>query len=427
MNARRWGTPLRPTGILGSVASHRARRCAATAASTLALVAILGTSERASFAQQPPPGDSVTAIARERYAEGVKAYDAGRFEDARAAFLQTYALKRHPAVLLNLGQAELRSHHEDDAGNHLQQFLREHATATPDQRAAAEKGIAEAKHTTGTVIVNVDSPGADVSIDGNTVGKTPLVDPVFVKPGKHTVFAAFQGKTGAATIEVKVGVATPANLTLGAGPAVPPPAPPVEPPPAPPVAPPAQPVPVFVPPPANPMPPIMQPLPPDDGGPPRYTFGEWYRHKPLAWVGTGLAAVGLGMGIGGGIAALNASTATSNDTAQIVAHNMASPQDNPTHRTNLCGDANGNNPVPAYAQPCSVLSGDISSYHTGVAVMATGWVFFGVGAVGTVVYAMVDWYPHRATASAPKQTGPQIAVTPIVTRAFQGVGALGTF
>src|SRR4051812_19549311 len=98
--------------------------------------------ERQSFAQA---SDAVTEVARQRYEEGVKAFDTGRFEDARAAFLQAYALKRHPAVLLNLGQSELRSNHPEDAGNHLQQFLREHKAATPDQRAAAEKGIADAK------------------------------------------------------------------------------------------------------------------------------------------------------------------------------------------------------------------------------------------------------------------------------------------
>ncbi len=198
--------------------NSRSHAGVAGALSALALLAVLAC-PRPAFAQgAPPPGDSVTAIARQRYNEGVAAYDAKRWEDARAAFLQAYALKHHPAVLLNLGQSELRSGHQDDAGNHLQQFLREHATATPDQRAAAEKGIAEAKKSAGFVVVNVDSPGADVSIDGTTIGKTPLLDPVFVKPGKHTVFAALQGRTAAASVDVKAGTASSASsLSLGGG------------------------------------------------------------------------------------------------------------------------------------------------------------------------------------------------------------------
>src|SRR5262245_55943067 len=60
---------------------------------------------------QPAASDPVTEAARIKYQEGVKAYEAGKYEDARSAFLQAYALKRVPAVLLNLGQSEIKSGH----------------------------------------------------------------------------------------------------------------------------------------------------------------------------------------------------------------------------------------------------------------------------------------------------------------------------
>src|SRR5262247_2617259 len=103
------------------------RARATIACFVLLLVAALFP-ESTARAQQPPASDPVTEVARQRYEEGVKAFDAGRYEDARSAFLQAYALKRHPAVLLNLGLSELRSgKYVEDGGNHLQQFLREHA------------------------------------------------------------------------------------------------------------------------------------------------------------------------------------------------------------------------------------------------------------------------------------------------------------
>ncbi|WP_155798595.1 hypothetical protein, partial [Sorangium cellulosum] len=169
-------------------------------------------SEPSSFAQSSDP---VTEVARQRYEDGVKAYDAGRFEDARTAFRQVYTLKQHPAVLLNLGQSELRSNHLEDAGNHLQQFLREHTTATPEQRAAAEKAIADVKRRTGFIVVVADANGADISIDGTLVGKAPLPDPVFVTPGKHTLFATYQDRSATTQVDAKIGAATPATLTLG--------------------------------------------------------------------------------------------------------------------------------------------------------------------------------------------------------------------
>ena len=60
-------------------------------------------------------GDAMTEMARQRFQEGVKFYDQKKYEESRAAFLQAYALKHHPAVLLNLAQAELRSNHPVDA------------------------------------------------------------------------------------------------------------------------------------------------------------------------------------------------------------------------------------------------------------------------------------------------------------------------
>src|SRR5262249_55530103 len=105
---------------------------------SLTAASVVPVTESTSFAQ-PQQGDAVTEVARQRYEEGVKAFDAGRYEDARSAFLQAYALKRHPAVLLNLGMSELRGKYPEDGGNHLQQFLREHSSATADQKASAEK------------------------------------------------------------------------------------------------------------------------------------------------------------------------------------------------------------------------------------------------------------------------------------------------
>ncbi len=410
---------------LGALPPRTLRRPAiASAFAVLAALATFPAAEPAAWAQgAPPAGDSVTIVARQRYNEGVQAYDAGRFEDARAAFLQAYALKHHPAVLLNLGQSEIRSGHYDDAGNHLQQFIREFSAATPDQRAAAEKGLAEAKKKAGLVVISVDAPGADVSIDGTTVGKTPLIDPVFVMPGKHTVVAASQGKTAAASVDVKAGVATPASLTLGVS--VAPPAPPV---PAPvPVTPEPVTPPSFPPPGLTPIEPVAPPAqPPPETGHPRETFGEWYRHKPLAWVGTGIAGLGFIGGIAFGASAMNASSSAGSDVTQIMAHNKAVPSDNPNHVANLCTDQAAL--MKAYAGPCSTLQGNINNYHTDIALTATSWVFFGVGVLGTALYALVNWYPNRAgSGSGRGDFGLPVALVPVVGPTLRGAAVGGSF
>jgi hypothetical protein len=415
--------------------------------STLTVLLALGGLESAAQAQGAPPvNDSVTVVARQRYTEGVAAFDAGRYEDARAAFLQAYALKRHPAVLLNLGQSELRSGHHEDAGNHLQQFLREHAGATADDRATAERGIAEAKKKAGFVIVIIDASGADVNMDGTTIGRSPLLDPVFVKPGKHTFYATFQGRSAAAAVDAKAGSATTATLTLGVQGSAPPPVapppvapPPVAPPPVapPPVAPPPGP-PVYPPgagPGAGPGPGVG-PGPGMGPTPERMTFGQWYAHKPLAWVGTAAAGVGAIMGIWGGSSALSWSNSSKNHVDQINKENMTHPEFNPDGRKNLCGDANGVGALPHYGTPvpgqefsaCQLVQKDIANYHTALAVTGVGWTLFGLGVITTGVYAYLD-YGRKGSAQAAPSSGPRVMVLPVplVSPEIKGFGLVGSF
>ena len=56
-------------------------------------VAIAAPSRAQSSAEDP-----TTDMARTRFKEGVSFYDKGEYEQARASFLQAYALKKHPAV-----------------------------------------------------------------------------------------------------------------------------------------------------------------------------------------------------------------------------------------------------------------------------------------------------------------------------------------
>ncbi|HEY3253599.1 MAG TPA: hypothetical protein VGJ91_06610, partial [Polyangiaceae bacterium] len=95
----------------------------------------------ASAVAAPAADDTTVAIARERFKEGVTFFDQKQYDKARVAFLQAYALKKHPAVLLNLAQSELRCNHEADAAKHFSAYLRESTTASEAERQAAEAGL----------------------------------------------------------------------------------------------------------------------------------------------------------------------------------------------------------------------------------------------------------------------------------------------
>src|ERR1700678_2416554 len=115
--------------------------------------------------------------ARARVNESVEFFDKGQFENARAAFLQAYALRKHPAVLINLAQSSLRAGHTLEAAKFFTQYLHESSSLTDAQRGDAEKGLADARTKLGRIDVSA-AAGAEISLDGDKVGTTPLADPV---------------------------------------------------------------------------------------------------------------------------------------------------------------------------------------------------------------------------------------------------------
>ncbi|HEX5101926.1 MAG TPA: hypothetical protein VFV94_20600 [Polyangiaceae bacterium] len=158
---------------------------------------------------------TTTAAARERFKEGVTYFDQKQYEKARAAFVQAYALKKHPSVLLNLAHSELRSNHERDAAQHFAQYLREATDAAPDQRDAAQAGLASAKAAVCEVTVTTDAE-SEVLVDGASQGTAPLVGSLFLEPGAHTLQAKKGDRVVTQNVTAKAGETRELKLKLGA-------------------------------------------------------------------------------------------------------------------------------------------------------------------------------------------------------------------
>jgi tetratricopeptide (TPR) repeat protein len=225
--------------------------------------------------------DDATVVARERFKEGVAYFDQKQYDKARLAFLQAYALRRHPAVLLNLAHSELLSGHEAAAAKHFSMYLREAKNPSEAERQGAENGLLAAKAVVGEVEVEVEVEGADVYVNGELAGRSPLPDPVFVEPGTHRIEAKKGGRTVSTEITSVAGQATSATLRFEAKPAIPP----------------------------------GRAHAPSRGdgesterdeagaGSGRKAFLPWVGETPLAWVGSGLTALGIGGGVGFAVAA----------------------------------------------------------------------------------------------------------------------------
>jgi hypothetical protein len=177
------------------------------------------------FAQAAATDDATITMARARFKEGVEYYDKGEYELARASFLQAYALRKHPAVLLNLGWSCLKSGHALEAERYFKQFLSEGKEITDKQRADATDGAAQARGKLGRIDVLVPG-GTDVTVDGDHLGTAPLADPVFVEGGAHTVkLRTADGTVDTQSITVLSGERTVARLKSATPAAAPPPPP----------------------------------------------------------------------------------------------------------------------------------------------------------------------------------------------------------
>lgn len=184
------------------------------------LVALLSSSIPHLAAAQDDP---VTVQARVRFKEGVDHYDKGQFEHARLAFLQAYALKKHPAVLLNLAQSSAKAGHTLEASKYFQQFLKESTGATPQQRSDAEAGLADVRHKIGRIEIAAPA-GTEVTLDEKErIGTAPFAEPIDVEPGSHSL----RSPTETVRVTANAGQKVHARFAAGGQPGASPPVVPV--------------------------------------------------------------------------------------------------------------------------------------------------------------------------------------------------------
>lgn len=162
----------------------------------------------------PPPNPAQVKKARELWYRGVDAFRNGRYEEARQAFAECYALMPKSDVLRNLSISEIQSGRYVDAARHLTVLL-SGADLPANVREEATRRLQQAEAQVGRLNVNVDVPGATVVIDGVPVGRTPLDGPWYIEPGQHEIAVSKQGyPQDSRQIYALAGVAIPVTVLL---------------------------------------------------------------------------------------------------------------------------------------------------------------------------------------------------------------------
>lgn len=145
---------------------------------------------------------SQSAAARELYAEGVRAAEQGRLDDAIAAFERSYALSPRDATLFNLAQVQERDGRLVAALESYRRFL---ARADADLLARHGQRARDAIATLIPRIARVEitvfglAPGDTIRLDGAPLSRESLGLDLPVDPGTHEVAVLRDDRTCAAS------------------------------------------------------------------------------------------------------------------------------------------------------------------------------------------------------------------------------------
>jgi hypothetical protein len=174
----------------------RARFTSVVSSGLLALASLTLSSAHAQAADQSPttgspttePSPEAVAEAGQRYDRGLKLYSEGEYRLAVIEFERTYQLVPDYRVLFNIGQVRIQLGDYARARLALERYLREGDGHLPPTRLESVKNDLDMlEGRTATLKIQSSLSGAEVVVDGESVGVTPLADPVLMNAGDHSI------------------------------------------------------------------------------------------------------------------------------------------------------------------------------------------------------------------------------------------------
>ncbi len=192
----------------------------------VAVASIVAGSTRAYAQLTPPatpPSAEQAASAKKHFDLGLKLYNESAYQEALAEFTESYRLGGRASALKNAAQCYRDLKKFVEAFEAYEQILSLHdAQLKEPDRAAVKKALDDLKLVTGTIKVTASEPGADVSVDGKSIGSTPQPPARRVGLGPHKVeirkqgFEPFERQVEVASqAEAKIDVALKAEVTTG--------------------------------------------------------------------------------------------------------------------------------------------------------------------------------------------------------------------
>ncbi len=143
--------------------------------------------------------------------------DAGRWREALPDLERAFSLSGDVTMLGDLGLALHAAGRFDEAWLALYRFRAEARASYEPIRAKIDAKLGELEKQLGGLVIDTDTPGAELIVRGQVVAKLPLATPIFLAPGDVSVIVRAAGKPDfTLRSRVAIGAVARASANLGA-------------------------------------------------------------------------------------------------------------------------------------------------------------------------------------------------------------------
>jgi len=140
------------------------------------------------------PSEATVREASDHYEAGLALYADGEFKRAAIEFDRAYELVPNYRALYNIGQVRIQLHDYARATKALRAYLKEGGDKIDAERQKSVNDDIEMLATrTALLTIETSEAGADILVDGDSVGLSPLPEPLLLDTGDHRVAIRKEG------------------------------------------------------------------------------------------------------------------------------------------------------------------------------------------------------------------------------------------
>ena len=177
-------------------------------------VPVPATAQQSSGANAAGGQGDTAAQASQSFDVGMRLFREQNWSGALAAFQEAYSLNPNFVVLFNIAACLKELHRYPEALDAFQRYLSEGgAEVRPEKRAEAEQAIADLQTFLSRVTVTANVDGAELLVNDEVRGRSPLAVPVVLGAGHYLVVARAPGYRNA-RVEFDLGGGQDREVTL---------------------------------------------------------------------------------------------------------------------------------------------------------------------------------------------------------------------